>query len=122
MLQNFRKEDLRILYVASKCIFFIMTFHTESYETLVGINRKYKDKEELLEYFYHILKDKGEDYYKLIAYLDEYVDNAQDDLLCGVFSISSVTKGQFASDILMSIELLDRPVVSIPPTNMSVDF
>lgn len=122
-MQHFEKQDLRILYVASQCVFYFMTFRTENFESLVGPTCKYEDKEELMEYFYDILSDKGDDYNKLIDFLAEEVDEAQDNLICGIFSISQLTSGQYAANILIEIEVLDRPTVKMgPTTNMADEF
>lgn len=122
-MQYFEKQDLRILYVASQCVFYFMTFRTENFESLVGPTCKYEDKEELIEYFYDILSDKGDDYSKLIDFLEEEVDEAQDNLICGIFSISQLTSGQYAANILIEIEVLDRPMVKMgPTTNIADEF
>lgn len=108
-MQNFKKQDLRILYVASQCLFFIMTFNTENFELMVGREKKYHDKEALLVYLYEIIREKDEDYRDLIFYLEEYVDDAHDTLTFGVYNIAILTKGQYAANLLLDFEVLKRP-------------
>ena len=119
-MSQFEKRDLKILFVASECVFYIMTFKTENFEALVGRNRKYADKEELMEYFYTVLSEKNDEYYDLINYLSEDVDEAQDNLICGRMNMAHIAKGQFASNILVEIELLDKK--SLPPEFFDSDM
>ena len=51
-MSQFEKRDLKILFVASECVFYIMTFKTDNFEAMVGRNHKYANKEELMEYGY----------------------------------------------------------------------
>lgn len=119
-MAHFAEKDLRILYVASLCLFYFVTFQTEIYDELVGDCKKYPDKETLLEYFYTILANRDENYGRLVGYLEK---EANDYLICGISSISRLTDSQFASNLLLEIEILKRPFVkSKPAATMPIDF
>lgn len=107
-MQNFTKQDLKTLYLASQCLFFVITFNTDNYDLMVGHDKKYSDNVALLQYFYKIICEREEDYNDLISYFDEYVDDACDILVLGVHSIDIVTKGQYAFNLLLDIEALRR--------------
>lgn len=119
-MSQFEKRDLKLLFVASECVFYIMTFKTDNFEALVGRNHKYANKEELMEYFYDILTEKNSEYYELLDYLSDDVDEAQDNLICGTMNMGHIAKGQFAANILVEIELLDKK--TLPPEFFNSDM
>ncbi|MCH5337998.1 MAG: hypothetical protein J1E03_04390 [Acetatifactor sp.] len=122
-MEYFDRKELRVLYVASQCIFYLLTFKVEKYEKLILESPKYEIKEDVLNDIYKTLLEKNDDYYKLISYFEDEIGTAQDDLIFGIFSISQLTRAQFASNILIEIELLDGPMTSTKiHSNMPEDF
>ena len=107
------KKDLNALYVASKCVFYIISFKENTFKSLM--ENTFDDKEELLSAIYYMLLEKNCHLDRLIDALNDDVDNAHDCLLYGNFDFFTLMAGQYATDLLLSIELMDRyPRVPTP--------
>lgn len=123
MLQITDNKKLRILYVASQCLFYFLTFRVEEYEDACKDNPKYKTKEDVLRDLYDILLKKEDRYYELVSYFKNETDLAQDELVLGIYSVSELTRCEFAENVLVEIELLDKPMTSTKThSNMPEDF
>lgn len=100
-------KTLRTAYVASLCIFYLEVFKTDSFDSLV-MDCESKCKAELLSRICDILNEKGNDYNALVDFLEN--EAAGDSTVLGIESRSSVTQRQFASSIMVEIELLNKPI------------
>ena len=117
------RKGLSLFYVSSLCLFYFLTFAVEDYEKLVADYSWYESKEDILGFFYNILSEKGDEYYELISYFEDEIDSVQGSMMLGISSVSQLTRAQYASNILVEIELLDKPFVSMKSrSNMPEDF
>lgn len=106
MALKYSTEDLRILNVASQCIFYFAAYRTSVYEQFIE-NSDTGTTAELLEQFYHILTKKGKEYDSLTKYLDNEAHGNYFPL--GAESMGSITKAQYAGILSVQIMSLDSP-------------
>jgi hypothetical protein len=119
---EYDNNSLRTLYVASQCVYFLATFRTEDYENMIYPNGSFEDKQELIDYFYSMLTEKDPYYDYFIGFLKEEAEGAE-SFISGIRSVNSISRNQYAANLLTEIEMLARPSISIKPyTDMAEIF
>ena len=107
IMESEQRECLRALYVASECVYFLSTFRTEDYESMLYPNGTFEDKQELLEYFYFMLVEKDPYYDYFIGFLEQEAEGAR-NFVSGITPAKSIAREQYAANLLTEIQLLSR--------------
>lgn len=110
-METEQREYLRTVYVAGECVYFLATFRTEDYENMLYPVGGFEDKQELLDYFYYMLTDKDPYYDYFITFLAQEAIGAQ-RFISGIKSVTSITREQYAANLLSEIQLLSHPSFS----------
>lgn len=110
-METEQNQCLRTLYVASECVYFMATFRTEDYENMLYPNGTFDDKQELLEYFYYMLVEKDPYYDYFMGFLEQEAEGAH-NFVSGITPAISITREQYAANLLTEIQLLSRPLVN----------
>lgn len=111
-------EGLRILYVGSECLFYLLAFQTEKLDDLVIKTDSWRS-EEILQSICDILIKQDSDYDALLDFLEKEADGETCTL--GISSKTEVTGRQLAAQILNDISYLNKPI-TIKSENLPEDF
>lgn len=103
-----RLEDGRIYYVASKILYFLFVFKTETLDDLI-YESDTCTLEEVLEHICDTLIESGDSFDELCNFLDREADD-EDSTLGIVSQRNHLARKQFAANILSDIEWLYTPL------------
>lgn len=109
-LRQLTLEGLRILYVGSECLFYLLAFETDMHDELVKKTNSWRH-EEVLQDICDALIKRNDSYNALLNFFTKEADG--ETHILGISSQKEITRELLASHILNDIECLNKPLTII---------